>query len=41
MAAEVTIVIRFERTPTDDALRRLVEDEYEDAIILEIETEAV
>lgn len=41
MAVEVTIIVRFEHSPAGGALEQLIEDMYDDAIVLEVEEEDV
>lgn len=39
MAAEVTLVVRFENPPEEQELRNLIEDRYEDAIVHDVAIE--
>mgnify|MGYP001610042072 CR=1 FL=1 len=41
MAYEITFVCRLERLPDLDELRRVFEDAFDDAVVLEIEWEEV
>ena len=41
MAVELTIVIRFEHPPSHTLLANLIEDAFDDAIVLETEEEEI
>ena len=41
MAYEITIIVRFERMPDVRELTNVIEDAYDDAVVIETEEEAV